>query len=259
MSKVWAIAHDAFVWFDQVPDLDWDQAYLEAIARVVATERTEAYYRELMRFVALLRDSHSNVYAPKELTAHFYSKPGVRTAKVQGRVIVTDVTDTDLTQQGLRVGDEVLRIDGIDVERYAQEHVSPYESSPTDQDMEKRTYSYGLLAGPAERAVRLEIRHADAEVAVFEARRSGYPKTGARPRESFQMRADGVAVIVAMQFENDAAARLLGKHIAEVVAAKGFDHRSQRKWRRFNFRWAGVAQLAERRGAAFDVIGLSGI
>jgi C-terminal processing protease CtpA/Prc len=220
LSKIWAVARDAFVWFDRVPDLDWDRAYVNAIPRVMATEKTEEYYRELMRFVALLRDSHCNVYPPKELAECFYSRPGVQTAKVEGRVIVMEVTDGDLSQQGLRAGDEVLRIEGIDVEDYAQKRVAPYQSSPTEQDAERRTYSYGLLAGPAEHPVRLEIRGAGGRYMTLVARRSGYAKGEGR-RVSFAMRGDGVAVVVTPHFESDAAAELLGQHIEKVVQAKG--------------------------------------
>jgi carboxyl-terminal processing protease len=220
LSKIWAVARDAFVWFDRVPDLDWDRAYVDAIPRVMITEGTEAYYRELMRFVALLRDSHCNVYPPNELAERFYSRPGVRTAKVEGRVIVMEVTDGELSQQGLCAGDEVLTIDGVDIENYAQERVAPYQSSPTEQDAEKRTYSYGLLAGPAGHPVLLEIRGAGRRSMTVMARRSGYPKGEGR-RELFTMRADGVAVVVAPHFESDAAAQLLGKHIAKVIQARG--------------------------------------
>jgi carboxyl-terminal processing protease len=141
LSRIWAVARDGFVWFDHVPDLNWDRAYLDAIPRMIATEATDAYCRELMRFMALLRDAHSNVHAPKELAARFYSRPGVHTAKVQGCVLVMEVFDRDLSQQGLRVGDEILSIDGIDVECYAQDHVAPCQSSSTPQDLEKRSYS----------------------------------------------------------------------------------------------------------------------
>lgn len=220
LSRIWAAARDGFVWFDHVPELDWDRAYLDAIPRVLVTQDTEAYYRELMSFVARLRDGHSNVYPPEEIAIRFYSRPGVRTAKVEGRVIVMQVMDRDLLQQGLDVGDEVFRIDGIDVERYAQERVAPYASSSTDQDREVRIYSYSLLSGPAERPVQLEIRDAEGRQTTVTAQRSGHDTTGARP-EPFTMLEDGIAVVVASQFDNRAAADFLGQHITEVMQSKG--------------------------------------
>ena len=187
----------------------------------MAAQDTGAYYRELMQFIALLRDGHSNVYPPEEIAKRFNSWPGVRTAKVEGRVIVMEVTDSDLSRQGLRVGDEVVSIDGVGVERYAQERVVPYQSSSTDHDREVRVYSYALLAGSAEHPVQLEVRDPDGKQTTLTALRSGYSATGMHPRKAFAMREDGIAVIGAIQFENGAAAALLGEHIAEVVQAKG--------------------------------------
>ena len=220
LSRIWTVARDGFVWFDHVPELDWDRAYLDAIPRVIATEATDAYYREFMRFMALLRDAHSNVYAPKELAARFYFRPGVHTAKVQGSVLVMEVIDRDLSKQGLRVGDEILSIDGIDVERYAQDHVAPYQSGSTPQDLEKRTYSYALLSGPAELHVQLGVRDQEGRQHILSAPRSGY-QSPVRRRESFVLRNDGIAVLTASQFENDAAASLLDEHMPEVMSAKG--------------------------------------
>jgi carboxyl-terminal processing protease len=220
LSRIWAAARDGFVWFDHVPDLDWDRAYLDTIPRVIASEATEAYCRELTRFMALLRDAHSNVYVPKEIAAHFYSRPGVRTAKVQKCVLVMDIIDNDLSQQGLSVGDEILSIDGIDVERYAQDHVAPYQSSSTPQDLETRTYSYALLAGPAERPVQLGVRDPHDRQTTIRAPRSNYQST-ARPRELFALREDGIAVLTATQFENRAAAALVDEQMPELMSAKG--------------------------------------
>jgi carboxyl-terminal processing protease len=221
LSRIWAAARDGFAWFDHVPDLDWDRAYLDAIPRVMAAQDTGAYYLELMQFVALLRDGHSNVYPPEEIAKRFYSRPGVRTAKVEGRVIVMEVTDSDLSRQGPRVGDEVVSIDGIGVERYAQERVVPYQSSSTDQDRAVRAYSYALLSGSAERPVEIEVRDPDGKHTTLTALRSGYASTDAHPRKIFAMREDGIAVITALQFENCAAAESLGEHIAQVMQAKG--------------------------------------
>ena len=220
LSRIWAAARDGFVWFDHVPDLDWDRAYRDAIPRVIAAERTEPYYRELMRFMALLRDAHSNVYAPEEVGAQFYSRPGLRTAKIQAHVLVMEMMDEDLAQQALRVGDEILSIDGIDVERYAKEHVAPYQSSSTSQDMETRTYSYALLSGPADRPVRLGVRDDHGRLATVTAPRAGY-RSAPRSRDSFAVRDDGFAVLIADQFENAAAADSLEKHLPELMSSKG--------------------------------------
>ncbi len=61
LSLFWSEVSYNFAFFDQVPDLNWDSAYLEFIPRVIASESTYEYYRELQRFCALLKDGHTNI------------------------------------------------------------------------------------------------------------------------------------------------------------------------------------------------------
>jgi C-terminal processing protease CtpA/Prc len=221
LSQIWSTARADFVWFDHVPDLDWDRAYRDALPRVIAASDTAAYYRELMRFVALLRDGHSNVYAPEALSSRFYARPGLRTELVEDRVLVIGIADPNLGVLGVRVGDEVVAVDGTPVHDYATREVTPFQSSSTGQDRDIRSFRYALLSGPADRPVALTLRHADGRVVVVKAPRSGFTPTPPRPSETFTLRDDGIAVLAAGQFENDAAARLMDSHADEILSAKG--------------------------------------
>ncbi|MCB1600513.1 MAG: hypothetical protein KDI66_10915 [Xanthomonadales bacterium] len=220
LSLIWSVARDNFVWFDQLPELDWDQAYLETLPKVIEAKDTADYYRELMRFAALLKDGHSNAYPPDELAPAMYSRPGLRTALVEDKVLVLEVRDPALAKSGVKVGDEILRIDGQPVRSYAEAQVAPYESSSTRQDRDVRSFSYGLLAGDAQQPVQLQLRSAGGKLFEVSAPRSGYQRTPGRASESFEVRRDGVAVLRASQFESDAAHQLLLKHWSELSSAK---------------------------------------
>lgn len=222
LSSIWSSARDGFVWFDHVPDLDWDRAYLDALPRVIAAANNEAYFRELMRFTALLKDGHSNAYPPEALAPKFYSRPGLRTALVEKQVLVTEVRDPELARLGMQVGDQILRIDGEPVRTYAERQVAPFQSSSTPQDLQVRTYGYGLLSGADDRPVRLQLQHANGDIYALSAPRSGYTPTAAKPAEHFELRADGVAILHAGQFESDAAHELLREHLDELMSAKAF-------------------------------------
>jgi Tricorn protease C1 domain len=67
LSTVWSEARFNFAFFDRQPDLDWNQAYADFLPKVRATASTEEYYRLLMRFMALLKDGHTNVYPPEAI------------------------------------------------------------------------------------------------------------------------------------------------------------------------------------------------
>jgi len=50
LSLFWAEARQNFVYFDHVPQLEWDRVYLQFLSQVMAAESTEDYYRVLMQF-----------------------------------------------------------------------------------------------------------------------------------------------------------------------------------------------------------------
>ena len=161
LSLLWSEAKYNFVNFDLVPALDWDSLYVATIPQVLATTSTEAYYRVLTGMVAQLHDGHSNVYVPSELGDRVYARPGLRTRLVGGYVVVTEIRDPALAEQGLAVGQEVVAVDGVPVREYAERNVRPYQSASTDQDLDVRTYEYMLLAGDAARPVALTLRQPD--------------------------------------------------------------------------------------------------
>lgn len=227
LSRVWAVAREGFVWFDHVPELDWDLAYRQHLSEAIAAKDTETYYRVLMRFVALLADGHSNVYAPDALRETFYSRPGLRTALVEGKVVVVSIDDPALTASGMAVGDELVRVDDVPVRAYAERSVGPYVSSSTPQDREIRMYRYALLSGDAQRPMRLELRDRSGGGYTVAARRSGYEKSRApdaaasKSVSALRLRDDGVAVLRADQFENDSALKSLEADFALLAKAKG--------------------------------------
>jgi len=104
VSRLWSEAKYNFANFDLVPQLDWDAVYLRTLERVKHTPRTLDYYRELQRMVAQLQDGHSNVYPAEALFDRLWARPALRTARIEGRVLITEVLDPQLSRQGLAPG-----------------------------------------------------------------------------------------------------------------------------------------------------------
>ena len=224
LSRIWSVARHDFAWFEHVPELDWDRAYLDALPKVLAARDTLDYYRELMRFTALLRDGHSNAYPPESLADRVYTRPGLRTGRVEGKVVVTAVVDAALVKASVKPGDEVLAVDGVAVADYAARFVAPYQSASTPQDLELRTFKYMLLAGDARKPVRVTLRDAQGHRRDVTAARSGWQAVPVPvpPGDSFELRPDGIAVLTATQFVNDGVSKLLEQHRDELMKAKGF-------------------------------------
>jgi C-terminal processing protease CtpA/Prc len=221
LSLFWSEVKYNFVHFDHVPDLDWDRTYLEFLPQVIAARDTRAYYEVLMRLAPRLHDGHTNIYPPGELEDRFYARPPMRTALVQGHVLVTRVFSPSLERKGIHVGDEVLAIDGMEVHRYAKERIAPYESSSTPQDADVRAYTYGLLGGDVKQPMKLRLRDANGTMHDVEIRRGGYADVQSPPAFAFRMLPGGVAYLSLDHFESDEGVKAFEHHLPQILKAKG--------------------------------------
>ena len=220
VSLLWSTARNGFVWFDHVPELDWDAAYREALNEAIAAPDTLTYYKGLTRFVARLHDGHSNVYLPDALKSEV-GRPGIRTRLIGDKVVVASVSDAQLQAAGVRVGDEVLTVDGVPVREYAERNVRPYVSASTPQDSDVRVYRYELLMGNEAVPVKLQLVDANGKRYDVSAPRSGYRTLPVKDEPLFRMRDDGVAVLRTTQFEDDAALKAFEAGFDQLSHARG--------------------------------------
>lgn len=160
VAKLWSEVKYNFVHFDQVPDLDWDATYMETLPRALATESTFAFYQELKRMVAKLEDAHTNVYLPSQLSK-MECEPGIATQLLEDKVIVVQVYDRSAASDGLEVGMEILKVDGLGVKEHATKSVAPFLCVSTEQDRLSRMYGRDLLRGPLKQAIKLTVRAAN--------------------------------------------------------------------------------------------------
>lgn len=174
LSLLWAHVKFGFPSFEVNPGFDWDSLYLAHIDDVLSTPETFAYYRLLERFVAELGDAHTEVYLPGELWPRRYSRVPLVTRRVEGQVVVTRILHPRIDSLGVRVGQFVETVDGLPVDRYAAEHVMPFQRSSTPQDLEVRTFGYQLLMGDSARPVRVGLRRADGSRFQLELPRHGW-------------------------------------------------------------------------------------
>ncbi len=173
LSLLWSMAKYNFVHFD-LAGIDWNQTYKDFLPQVLATHTTADYYRVLIRFFALLRDGHTNVYVPDSLASEFYSRPPFRAEQIEGRVFVSMVYSDSLLKTGIKPGLEILEMDGEPVTSYADKYIRPYQSSSTPQDLQVREYTYALFTGPAEKPIQMKFRDAEGKISMRTIPRSGY-------------------------------------------------------------------------------------
>jgi hypothetical protein len=125
LSKFWSEAKFNFANFDLVPELNWDHTFLEFLPRVRQTKTTLEYYRVLQELTAKLKDGHTNVAIPSALNDEVYAIQLISTRRIEDKVLINNVYDNELLQNGIARGQEIVEIDGIPVEQYAEQRVKP--------------------------------------------------------------------------------------------------------------------------------------
>jgi carboxyl-terminal processing protease len=232
LSRFWAEVKFNFAWFEHLPrDFDWDALYFAYIPKVRATHSTLEYYRVLQELCARLKDAHTNVMFPNALGSEVYATPPVRTRLIEGRVVLSEVWDPVLREAGVAPGLEVIEIDGTPVKQYGAERVAPYQSASTAQDLDVRTFEYGLLSGKAGSMVELALRAADGSTMKRSLERKfGREASNLRPKQpefEFRMLPGNIAYVALNTFGAATAQKEFERQFDEIAksAALIFDVR----------------------------------
>ncbi|MBX2859051.1 MAG: peptidase S41 [Cellvibrionaceae bacterium] len=161
LSLFWKEVSYNFAFFDQVPDLDFDNAYRETIPKVLATKTTYVYYRELMKFNALLKDGHTNIYLPKALAAKHIDWPALSITEADQKAVVTEVKSE--LQAQIPLGSTIIAVDGVDLETHLKANVMPYIASSTEHILWNNAVR-DMLKGKPKTKVNITIKAPSGEL-----------------------------------------------------------------------------------------------
>ncbi|MEM7585193.1 MAG: S41 family peptidase [Acidobacteriota bacterium] len=225
--RLWSEVESNFAFFDQVPDLDWDQVLIEYLPKIRGAESTYAYYGHLRRMIALLQDGHTNVYGPDDLQRY---TPPVRLVGVAGRAVVQRVSEPaqildprvreEMKAAALVPGEEVVRIDGRPIRELLEQWLYPRIASSTPQDRDLRAFP-ALLYGELGSRARLEVKGLDQQLRTVVLTRSGQlPRT---PRQGFAHRdlGGGLVYVNLPGFGSDRTAEQFEELLPEIHRASG--------------------------------------
>lgn len=123
LSLLWKEASYNFAFWDKRDLPDWDQAYQEALSRVLATKNTYDYYMELARFLALLQDGHTDISLPKRIMNRLEYLP-IKFINISGDYYVFAV-DNKL-KKSIPLFSKVDKIDDVPIKKYITEKIYPY-------------------------------------------------------------------------------------------------------------------------------------
>ncbi len=159
LSRFWQEANYNYAYFSNVPHLDWDSAYQAFIPRVLATKNVFAYYRELQRFCALLKDGHTNVWFPGYISNNrsrrSFGDIRLELRNIGGKPIVVNTAAG--TKDIVPIGSEILTVNNIPVKQYIDEFVRPFIAQSTGYITEDWAVDY-LLDGFNGDSIRIGFR-----------------------------------------------------------------------------------------------------
>jgi C-terminal processing protease CtpA/Prc len=219
VSLLWSMAKYNFVHFDHAA-IDWDSTYRWTLAQALATRNLTDYYHVLFHFYALLKDGHTNVYPPSELSDSFYARPPFRTELVEGRVFITHVFSDSLLKTGIQPGLELLSIDSIPIVAYGEKYVKPYQCSSTPQDLEIREFAYALFSGQSDKPMRMVFRDKGGKVFGRDIPRSGYAGVTTLPSVAFKLYGD-IAYLAINNFTDYSIPRQFDSLYPVIARTKG--------------------------------------
>ncbi|WP_020412543.1 S41 family peptidase [Microbulbifer sp. VTAC004] len=228
LSLYWKEVSYNFAFFDQVPELDFDARYQEFIPRVLATENTYEYYRELKRLNALLQDGHTNIYYPKGMSAKYLDWPAVRLAEAGHQAIVTGVEKG--VESVIPLGSVVVSVNGQDLQTYLKEQVMPYIASST-QHILWSTAVRDALDGKPDTTAEFTIETPDGKVKEVQVKRDArgrkidyisitQPQSNGEPFE-LKWLDDDIAYVALNTFEKQEVVDQFKSHHDEIVKSKG--------------------------------------
>ncbi|MHC4750233.1 MAG: S41 family peptidase, partial [Planctomycetota bacterium] len=155
--RLWTEVKYNFANFDLVSEVDWDQVLEKKLPLVRQDQSNKDFARLLVRCIAELKDGHTDI------TIKYYkifdqAQPALVVKPIEGKAIITEVgSSKDIIKANLKVGDEILKIDGTDVKEVLKKEIYPYVFASTDQWRDNKAARY-LLRGPRNSEVNLHIK-----------------------------------------------------------------------------------------------------
>ena len=141
-ARLWSEIKYNFVFFERLPNLDWDAVLELYFPRIEAAQSQEEYIRILQECVALLRDGHTRIGGGRS-----GDTPLLNIEPIGGKPVVTTVGDTpEMQASGIRPGMELVRVNGVSVNQVLEREIYPYVFASTPQGRDVNAFKRLLEA-----------------------------------------------------------------------------------------------------------------
>ena len=211
LSKFWSEVKYNFVYFNQIGEARWDSLYRAYLPKVQQTPDNRAFYNEMRRFCALLKDGHTNImWNNYPCITTFFDQLQWYISDIEGKAIVTSINE--LNRKRIPIGTEIVKVNGLPTQTYLEQHVLPLFSSSTDyvrrdmavslmlQGLRGESYDVELLT-PDKKTLKLHLTHKIQEPVYSDPL---YPKEDEWKRLELKWYPGNVAYVALNTFSNPA-------------------------------------------------------
>lgn len=219
LVKFWSEAKYNFAYFDQVPELNWDDALQEYLPLVQNADDDNAYYRLLEKFCALLKNVNTTIRRPKHLEGN-WDRPQLHMELLENVPVV--VNRSKEVGEKVPLGAQVTAVNQVPLETHLEENVYPYITARGEQ-VQRRWATHDLMKGEAGTQVSITFQTLDGEqrsaVLTRNQKAKGINWDVPRPKRftaKFEMLEGQVGLLTLNHFGNDKVVEEFLKYLPEI-------------------------------------------
>ncbi|NHK30540.1 MAG: S41 family peptidase [Asgard group archaeon] len=131
LMKVWAEVHFNFVFFDKVPEINWEKECRKIIPELLATNNIKDFYLILQELLAQLKDGHTFILPPFSVLAA-EDRPPLDFQLIENKIIITRVGDSqELNKNNIVPGLEIIKINNCSAKEHLNSNIIRYYQGNT--------------------------------------------------------------------------------------------------------------------------------
>jgi len=163
LVTIYRAAKQHFAMFEQVPDLDWDQTFMDFLPLVEKKQSLLEYYQTLRRFAVLLQDGHTFVSLPDTIYLTQLGDLPLNLDYVEEQWVVIERLPTkEIIEEDIPPGAVVLAIQGVPAADYIEKEIFPMVPGGTFQGKSFLLNKFRFF--PSDVAIHLKLRYPDGSI-----------------------------------------------------------------------------------------------
>lgn len=163
LVTIYRAAKQHFAYFEQVPELDWDQTFMDFLPAVEKEQNLLEYYQKLRRFTVLLQEGHTFVFLPDGINSTQMGNLPLNLDYIEDQWVVIERLPTEeILQQDIPPGTVIQTIEGVSATDYIEKEIFPFVPGGSFQGKSGLMNKFRVF--PATAPIQLRLRYPDGSI-----------------------------------------------------------------------------------------------